>query len=93
MVEVQLLAIADDWHNKASWGWYSRADIDEIPVDHFIIVNHCVNDWLFFKGLDRCFHEGAHESQLDTVLLGELLLDLSSCLHEVAHIDLVESGQ
>jgi len=48
---------------------------------------------LLLEGLDGGLHEGRHETKLDTVLLGESILNLLTGVHDGGHVDFVEGGQ
>lgn len=93
MVEVHVLAVSHDWDNESSRGGHSCADVNEISVDHLAVIDDSIDDWLLLEGVNRGFHESAGEAELDSVLLGECVLDVFAGVHESAHIDFIESGQ
>lgn len=43
--------------------------------------------------MHRGFHESTGEAELDSVLLGECFLNLFTSIHELAHVDFIESCQ
>lgn len=93
MVEVHVLAVSDDWDNETSRGGDSGADVNEISVDHLTVVNHSVDDWLLLESVHRGLYESTSETELDSVFLGECFLNLFASIHELAHVDFIESGQ
>ena len=88
-----VLAVAENRHDESSWGGYSGADVDEIAIDHVVVIDDGVDDRLFFQSGDGCFHEGAHEAKLDSVLLHKGVLHLFAHVHVIAHVDLIEGGK
>mmetsp|Transcript_3050 Transcript_3050/g.3579 ORF Transcript_3050/g.3579 Transcript_3050/m.3579 type:complete len:268 (-) Transcript_3050:528-1331(-) len=89
----ELLAVAKHGHDQTGRGRDGSADVDEIAVHHFVVINDSIDDRLLLKSLDGCLHECAHEAEFDAVLLNEGVLDLLAHIHVVAHVNLVEGSK
>jgi hypothetical protein len=93
MVEVHFLAVADDWDDKTSRSGDSSADINEITVNHLVVINNSVDNGLLLEGLYGGLHESRHEAKLGSVLLLEGVLHVLTDFHKGAHINFVESSE
>ena len=91
--EAIVLAVAEDGNDEAGRSGHSGADVDKVAVDHVVVIDNGVDNGLFLQGLDGGLHEGAHEAELDVVLLDEGILDFLAHVHIVAHVDLVEGRE
>ena len=60
------------------------------PVNHFLSINDSVDDRLLLEGVCGGLDKSRHESQLESVALGELVLVLFSQLDDGGHVQLVE---
>lgn len=92
-MESHILTVSDDWDYETSWSWYSSGDINKISVNHVSAIDSGINNWLFLKGLNWCFHESWHKTQFNTMLFGKSLLSFVASIHKCWHIDFIESSE
>ena len=91
--EAIVLAIAHYGHNETCWGRDSSADVDEVTVNHLVVIDDSVDDWLLLERLHRGLHESAHEAELHTMFLHKGILNFLTHIDKVSHINFVESGE
>ena len=65
---------------------YGYGDINVVSVDYFAAFNHCIHDGYFGEGVSRCFDEGGHKAEFNTVSLEKLFSDALAQIHEVTAI-------
>lgn len=75
---------------KALWCRNRNAQIDIIAIDDRIAFNTCVRRRNLFQRQRARLCEGAHETELNTVLLQDFILVQSAELLERGHVDLIE---
>lgn len=90
---VKILAVAEHGDDETGRGGNCDRDVDEVAIDDIVSIDDGVDNRLLLEGGSGGLNEGAHESELDVVLLGEDITDLLADVHEAAHINLVEGCQ
>jgi hypothetical protein len=93
VVEVHFLAVADDWDDKTSRSGDSGADIDEVTVNHLVVIDNGIDNGLLLEGLNGGLHESGHKAKLGSVLLLEGVLHVFTDFHKGAHINFIESSE
>ncbi len=81
VVETHILAVPDDGDDETGRRGDCSRDINEVSVNNILSINDSIDDGLLLECLDRGSHEGGHEAKLDAVLLGKLLLDCVTGIH------------
>eukprot|EP00037_Helgoeca_nana_P032270 m.413025 g.413025 ORF g.413025 m.413025 type:complete len:391 (+) comp29002_c0_seq1:36-1208(+) len=83
----------NDWSDQTLGSSNRHADVDKVVVDNVLSINGSVDRWFCLCGVCYSFGKRAHEPELDVMSLLEVLLVLCPHPHQVAHVNLVESGE
>lgn len=94
---IQRLGIANNRSDQSLLGRNSNADIDVVPVDNgitaILTLDGSVDSGQIAHGQHTGTSEGAHETELHTGLLENVILVELPELHQGRHIDLVEGSE
>lgn len=94
---VQALSVSDDGGDETLLGSDGNGDVDVVAVDNGVAAVRALNGGVDSRdvacGEDAGAREGGHETELDALVLENLVLVELAELHDGGHVDLVEGGQ
>mmetsp|Transcript_22640 Transcript_22640/g.38841 ORF Transcript_22640/g.38841 Transcript_22640/m.38841 type:complete len:209 (+) Transcript_22640:151-777(+) len=87
------VAVAEDGYDEAAGRGHRHRDVHIVTVNDVVAVDDCVDIGEVLKRDGGGLDEGGHESELDIVLLQEVVLVLVAELHQVRHVNFVEGRE